>query len=90
MLPCRGRREPHQYRPVLQAVLEPVFHQAGIEVDVTPLAYQTCGKVPVIITLNGKEPRLLWYHKGMSAEALSEELFWLLFDVPMVIERVPA
>ena len=88
--PVEAEENPTSIAQYVQAVLEPVFHQAGIEVDVTPLAYQTCGKVPVIITLNEKEPRLLWYHKGMSAEALSEELFWLLFDVPMVIERVPA
>ena len=62
----------------------------GIAVEVAPLAYQPCGKVPVIITLDGQDPRLLWYYKGMPAEALSEELFWLLFDLPLVADRVPA
>ena len=74
----------------LRAVLEPVFHPAGIAVEVAPLAYQPCGKVPVIITLDGQDPRLLWYYKGMPAEALSEDLFWLLFDLPLVADRVPA
>ena len=88
--PVEKREDPAGIARYVQAVLEPVFQTARIEVEVTPLAYQTCGKVPLIITLNGKDPRLLWYHKGMSATALSEELFWLLFDLPLVAARVPA
>lgn len=88
--PIEVEENPTGIARYVQAVLEPVFRKAGIEVDVTPLAYQPCGKVPVIITLNGGDPRLLWYHKGMSATALSEELFWLLFDLPLVTESVPA
>ena len=88
--PVEKEEHPAGVARYVQFVLEAVFHPAGIEVEVTPLAYQTCGKVPVIITLNGKDPRLLWYHMGMSAAALSEELYWLLFDLPLVAERVPA
>ena len=88
--PVEAGEEPAGIARYVQAVLEPVFHPAGIAVEVAPLAYQPCGKVPVIITLNGGDPRLLWYHKGMSATALSEELFWLLFDLPLVTESVPA
>ena len=73
--PWRRVRSPQVSRGMCRAVLETVFHPAGIAVEVAPLAYQPCGKVPVIITLDGQDPRLLWYYKGMPAEALSEELF---------------
>lgn len=88
--PVEAGEDPADIARYVQAVLEPVFHQDGIEIEVTPLAYQPCGKVPVVITLGGQDPRLLWYYKGMSAAALSEELFWLLFDLPLVEDRVPA
>ena len=88
--PVEAGEDPAGIARYVQAVLEPVFHPAGIAVEVAPLAYQPCGKVPVIITLDGQDPRLLWYYKGMPAEALSEELFWLLFDLPLVADRVPA
>ena len=88
--PVEAGEDPTGIARYVQAVLEPVFHPAGIAVEVAPLAYQPCGKVPVIITLDGQDPRLLWYYKGMSAAALSEELFWLLFDLPLVADRVPA
>ena len=74
----------------LNTVLEPVFGDAGIHVDVTPVPYPPCSKLPVAITLNRQEPRLLWYHKGMSALELSDELFWLLSDLPLVTGRIPA
>ena len=74
--PVEAGEEPAGIARYVQAVLETVF--------------QPCGKVPVIITLDGQDPRLLWYYKGMPAEALSEELFWLLFDLPLVADRVPA
>lgn len=88
--PVEAGEDPAGIARYVQAVLEPVFHPAGIAVEVAPLAYQPCGKVPVIITLDGQDPRLLWYYKGMPAEALSEELFWLLLDLPLVADRVPA
>ena len=43
-----------------------------------------------MITLSGRDPRLLWYQKGMSAAALSNELFWLLSDHPLLIGRISA
>ena len=68
--PVEAGEDPAGIARYVQAVLEPVFHPAGIAVEVAPLAYQPCGKVPVIITLDGQDPRLLWYYKGMPAEAL--------------------
>ena len=88
--PVEAGEEPAGIARYVQAVLETVFHPAGIAVEVAPLAYQSCGNVPVIITLDGQDPRLLWYYKGMPAETLSEELFWLLLDLPLVADRVPA
>ena len=88
--PVEAGEEPAGIARYVQAVLETVFHPAGIAVEVAPLAYQPCGKVPVIITLDGQDPRLLRYYKGMPAEELSEELLWLLFDIPLVADRVPA
>ena len=60
--PVEKEEHPAGVARYVQSVLEPVFHPAGIEVEVTPLAYQTCGKVPVIITLNGKDPPFMVPH----------------------------
>ena len=50
--PVEAGEDPAGIARYVQAVLEPVFHPAGIAVEVAPLAYQSCGKVPVIITLD--------------------------------------
>ena len=88
--PVEAGERPSGVAQYVKAVLEPVFRQAGIAVEVTPLAYRPCRKVPVIIKLDGRDFRLLWYYKGMSVTALSEELFWLLYDLPSVTDRLPA
>ena len=62
----------------------------GVEVETKPIPYRIGSKVPVMITLSGRDPRLLWYQKGMSATALSNELFWLLSDHPLLIGRISA
>ena len=46
--PVEAGEDPAGIARYVQAVLEPVFHPAGIAVEVAPLAYQPCGKVPVI------------------------------------------
>ena len=55
-----------------------------------PLPYQPCSKLPVVIALDGKNPRLLWYYKGMSTPALADELYWLFCDLPLVTGQISA
>ena len=88
--PVKAEETPDGIARDVQTVLELAFHDTGIMVEAKALPYQPCGKVPVIITLNGCNPRLLWYYKGMSATNLAEELFWLLFDLPLGSISVPA
>ena len=59
-------------------------------IEVMAIPYHISSKVPVMITLSGQEPRLLWYRKGMAAMTLSDELFWLLSDHPLITGRIPA
>ena len=58
--PVEAGEDPAGIARYVQAVLEPVFHTAGIAVDVAPLAYPSCGKVQVIITRDGQDRTLLW------------------------------
>lgn len=74
----------------LKAVLASALQGIGVEVETKPIPYRIGSKVPVMITLSGRDPRLLWYQKGMSAAALSNELFWLLSDHPLLIGRISA
>ena len=64
----------------LKSLLDTALDGAGLYADVMPLPYQPCSKLPVVIALDGKNPRLLWYYKGMSAPALADELYWLFCD----------
>ena len=61
----------------LKSLLDTALDGAGLYADVMPLPYQPCSKLPVVIALDGKNPRLLWYYKGMSTPALADELYWL-------------
>ena len=55
----------------LKSLLDAALDGAGLYADVIPLPYQPCSKLPVVIALDGKNPRLLWYYKGMSTPALA-------------------
>lgn len=88
--PIAAGDEPLSITQYLKAVLNAVAGGAGVRVDVTPLPYQMCSKLPVVITLDEAEPRLLWYYKGMSASALADELCGLFSDLPVVTGRVSA
>lgn len=74
----------------LKHVLEAALADVGVEVETTPIPYHISGKMPIMITLSEQDPRLLWYRRGMSSETLSDELFWLLSDLPLLIGRIPA
>ena len=88
--PFAAGDEPATITRYLKAVLDCVFVDTGIEVEIMAIPYHISSKVPVMITLSGRDPRLLWYQKGMSATALSNELFWLLSDHPLLIGRISA
>ena len=85
--PVAADNEPPGITRYLKLVLDTVVGGAGIRVDVTPLPYQPCSKLPVVITLDGEKPRLLWYYKGMPASALADELYGLFSDIPLRIKR---
>lgn len=74
----------------LQAVLDRFFDKTTIHAEVEALPYPNCSKQPVMITLNGRYPRLLWYYKGMHATTLSDELYWLLSDIFLGAEHISA
>ena len=72
---------PNQAAAFIDNVLHLLFGDSGIAVQVEPLAYPACSKIPLIITLNDAEQRLLWFYPQMSTAELSEELAGLLSDV---------
>ena len=82
--------EPAGIARYLKAVLASALQGIGVEVQTKPIPYRIGSKVPVMITLSGQEPRLLWYRKGMAAMTLSDELFWLLSDHPLITGCIPA
>ena len=88
--PFAADDEPATITHYLKAVLASALQGIGVEVETKPIPYRIGSKVPVMITLSGRDPRLLWYQKGMSAAALSNELFWLLSDHPLLIGRISA
>ena len=53
-------------------------------------ALDGAGLYAVVIALDGKNPRLLWYYKGMSTPALADELYWLFCDLPLVTGQISA
>ncbi len=73
----------------LKAVLDASFGSTGICVAVTPVPYPSCGKLPVLITLNQREHHLLWYYRNMSMPDLLDELYNLFFDVDLIPSYVP-
>ena len=74
----------------LKAVLDRFFDKTTICAEVQAIPYPPCSKLPVMITLNGKDPRLLWYYKGMRATDLSYELYWLLSDTYLATGHISA
>lgn len=88
--PVTAGDDPLSVTRYLKSVLDTVVGGAGVHVDVTPLPYQPCSKLPVMIALGGKDARLLWYYKGMPASALADELYGLFSDFPLLIKRVSA
>ena len=54
------------------------------------MAYPRSCKFPMLITLNGKKCRLLWYYPHLPVDALSSELADLLSDVAVRTACVPA
>lgn len=74
----------------LKAVLDRFFDKTTICAEVQAIPYPPCSKLPVMITLNGKDPRLLWYYKGMRATDLSDELYWLLSDTYLATGHISA
>ena len=88
--PFAAGDEPATITRYLKAVLDCVFDDTGIEVEIMAIPYHISSKVPVMITHSGQEPRLLWYRKGMAAMTLSDELLWLLSDHPLITGRIPA
>lgn len=59
-------------------ILELIFCFSGVAFTVTPLAYPSCSKIPIIIRLFDSGEALLWYYPQMSSSALSVELESLL------------
>lgn len=74
----------------LKSLLDTALDGAGLYAEVMPLPYQPCSKLLVVIALDGKNPRLLWYYKGMSTPALADELYWLFCDLPLVTGQISA
>ena len=73
--------EPHQAAAHISNILQLLFEDSGITTKVEPLAYPACSKIPLIITLNDVEQRLLWFYPQMPTSELAEELAGLLSDV---------
>lgn len=59
-------------------ILELIFCFSGVAFTVTPMAYPSCSKFPIIIRLLDAGEVLLWYYPQMSPGALSVELESLL------------
>ena len=72
---------PDQAAAHITNVLQLLFSDSGITVRVEPMAYPVCSKIPLIITLNDAEQRLLWFYPKMTTAELAEELAGLLCDV---------
>lgn len=66
----------------IKDVLQIAFSNTGYTFDVQPLAYPACSKIPLVITVNGDEQRLLWFYPQMPIATLAEELSSLMVDVP--------
>jgi len=78
---CTQDMTPTQAAEHIDNVLSLLFSDSGISTHVEPMAYPTCSKIPLIITLNDAEQRLLWFYPQMSVSELAEELAGVLSDV---------
>lgn len=74
----------------IEEALRVLFSNTGISVNVAPLSYPRCSKVPLVITLNDTEQRLLWFYPQMSTTDLTEELEGLVSDYVAPLLSVPA
>ena len=72
---------PDQAAAHISSVLQLLFGDSDITMQVEPMAYPICSKIPLIITLNDAEQRLLWFYPKMTTAELAEELAGLLSDV---------
>lgn len=88
--PVMAGNDPPGIARYLKTVLDMVFKSAELHVEVAPIPYQSCCKVPMQITIGSHEPKLLWYYKRMSAQEVSSELFGLLADLPLDHGIIPA
>ena len=88
-----GRQPPEdadEAADYLTEVLNQAFANTGVRAEVQPMAYPRSCKFPILITLNGKKCRLLWYYPHLPADALSSEPADLLSDVAVRTACVPA
>lgn len=74
----------------IEGALRVLFSNTGISVSVAPLSYPQCSKIPLVITLNDAEQRLLWFYPQMSTADLTEELEGLVCDYVAPLLSVPA
>ena len=77
---CDQDMTPEQAATHIGNVLELLFSDSGITAQVEPMTYPACSKIPLIITLNDAEQRLLWFYPNMTVSELAEELAGLLSD----------
>ena len=74
----------------IEEALRVLLSNTGISVHVAPLPYPQCSKIPLVITLNGAEQRLLWFYPQMSTADLTEELEGLVCDYVVPLLCIPA
>ena len=74
---------PEQAAAYVEDVLSVTFSNTGITASVEPMAYPVTSKIPLIITLNGRAQRLLWFYPQMSACQLASELEGVFSDISL-------
>lgn len=72
---------PDSIAQYVQRILDRLFNGSMLKASVSPIAYPTSSKCPLVININDQWKRLLWYYPGMKPLSLSDELFDLLYDV---------
>ena len=67
----------------IKTALNVALDDVNAPMEVKILQHYHGSKIPIVITLDTQEPRLLWYYEGMSASELLDELLGLFADVPL-------
>ncbi len=65
----------------INELLSIVFSSTGVSAVAEPIRYPTSYKIPLIITVNDDEQRLLWFCAQMTISELAEALGDLLADM---------